>query len=153
MSTGTLPTTRVTLLTQLRRDPSDQEWENRIAAHRERRRGDWETVEVGTRPSALLELLTSADSGDTLLVDDLGTWVASVMTDAPRLLGEALADAVTSCSARLVLISPEVGLSVVPATAAGRAFADALGATNRAVAARCDVVTLVVAGIPVPIKA
>jgi len=143
---------RVRYIATARPDPSDPEWEARIAGHRARRRGDWETVEVGARPANLLELLTSADTDDTLLVDDLGTWVASVMTDAPHLLGEALADAVTSCSATLVLISPEVGLSVVPATAAGRTFADALGATNRAVAARCDTVTLVVAGIPVRVK-
>src|SRR5690349_15439559 len=73
---------RVRYVATARRDPSDQEWEARISAHRARRRGDWETVEVGARPAGLLELLTSADSGDTLLVDDLGTWVASVMTDA-----------------------------------------------------------------------
>ena len=142
----------VRYLATARRDPSDPEWEARIAAHRARRRGDWHTVEVGADPATLLTLLTSADAGDTLLVDDLGTWVASVMTDAPHLLGAGLADAVASCSATLVLISPEVGLSVIPATAAGRTFADALGTTNRAVAARCDTVTLVVAGIPVPIK-
>src|SRR5262245_46557771 len=69
----------VRYLATARRDPSDEEWEARIAAHQARRRGDWETVEVGDRPAALLELLTSADARDTLFVDDLGTWVASVM--------------------------------------------------------------------------
>jgi adenosyl cobinamide kinase/adenosyl cobinamide phosphate guanylyltransferase len=135
-----------------RRDPSDQEWETRIDAHRARRRADWVTVETGSDPSALTTLLTRAGTGETLLVDDLGTWVAAAMTDAPHLLGDGLAAAVAACLATLVLISPEVGLSVVPATASGRAFADALGTTNRAVAAQCDLVTLVVAGIPVPVK-
>jgi nicotinate-nucleotide--dimethylbenzimidazole phosphoribosyltransferase len=142
----------VRYLATARRDPSDAEWEARIDAHRARRRPDWTTVEVGADTAALPTLLTRADAADTLLVDDLGTWVASVMTDAPRLLGEGLAAAVAACLATLVLVSPEVGLSVVPATASGRAFADALGTTNRAVAARCDQVTLVVAGIPVSIK-
>jgi nicotinate-nucleotide--dimethylbenzimidazole phosphoribosyltransferase len=135
-----------------RRDPADAEWEARIDAHQTRRSRDWITVEVGADPAALLTLLTRADSADTLLVDDLGTWVASVMIDAPHLLAEGLATAVGDCLAALVLVSPEVGLSVVPATASGRAFADALGTTNRAVAARCDHVTLVVAGIPMPVK-
>jgi nicotinate-nucleotide--dimethylbenzimidazole phosphoribosyltransferase len=142
----------VRYLATARRDPSDQEWEARISAHRARRRADWATVEVGADPRALPALLASADVGDTLLVDDVGTWVASVMTDAPHLLGEGLAAALGGCLATLVLISPEVGLSVVPATSSGRAFADALGTTNRALAARCDTVTLVVAGIPVPVK-
>jgi adenosyl cobinamide kinase/adenosyl cobinamide phosphate guanylyltransferase len=142
----------VRYLATARRDPSDPEWEARIDAHRARRRPGWVTIEVGADPGALPSLLTSADPADTLFVDDLGTWVASTMTDAPHLLGEGLAAAVGRCIATLVLISPEVGLSVVPATASGRAFADALGATNQAVAARCDAVTLVVAGLPVPIK-
>jgi nicotinate-nucleotide--dimethylbenzimidazole phosphoribosyltransferase len=146
------PASAVRYLATARRDPSDPEWEARIDAHRIRRRRNWSTVEVGADPAALPTLLTSADPADTLLVDDLGTWVASVMTDAPHLLGEGLAAAVADCLATLVLVSPEVGLSVVPATASGRAFADALGTTNRAVAARCDQVTLVIAGIPVPVR-
>jgi adenosylcobinamide kinase/adenosylcobinamide-phosphate guanylyltransferase len=52
----------------------------------------------------------------------------------------------------LVLVSPEVGLSVVPATAAGRVFADWLGTVNREIAARCDGVVLVVAGNAVAVK-
>jgi adenosyl cobinamide kinase/adenosyl cobinamide phosphate guanylyltransferase len=143
---------RVHYLATARRDPADPEWEARIDAHRARRRRDWTTVEVGADPTALPTLLTRADESDTLLVDDLGIWVASVMTDAPHLLGDGLAAAVGDCPATLVLVSPEVGLSVVPATASGRAFADALGTTNRAIAARCDQVTLVVAGIPLLVK-
>ncbi|EWM68396.1 phosphoribosyltransferase [Micromonospora sp. M42] len=57
-----------------------------------------------------------------------------------------LAAAVRSSTARLVLVSPEVGLSLVPTTPLGRAFTDALGAANRAVADACDAVALVVAG-------
>jgi adenosyl cobinamide kinase/adenosyl cobinamide phosphate guanylyltransferase len=142
----------VTYVATARRDPADPEWEARIDAHRARRRAGWRTVEIGADTAALPNVLTSADAVETLLVDDLGTWVAAAMTDAPRLLGTPLATAVSACSATLVLVSPEVGLSVVPATAAGRAFADALGMTNRAVAAACDTVTLVIAGIPVRVK-
>ncbi|WP_197509457.1 bifunctional adenosylcobinamide kinase/adenosylcobinamide-phosphate guanylyltransferase, partial [Mycobacterium sp. E3247] len=46
----------------------------------------------------------------------------------------------------LVLVSPEVGLAVVPATASGRRFADELGALNQRLAELCDRVVLVVAG-------
>jgi nicotinate-nucleotide--dimethylbenzimidazole phosphoribosyltransferase len=146
------PASGVRYVATARRDPADTEWQARIDAHRARRHPGWTTVEVGADPAVLPALLTSADPADTVLVDDLGTWVASVMTDAPHLLGEALGTAVADCLATLVLVSPEVGLSVVPATASGRAFADALGTTNRAVAARCDHVTLVVAGVPVPVR-
>lgn len=59
-----------------------------------------------------------------------------------------LAAAIRDCAARLVLVSPEVGLTMVPLTPLGRAFTDTLGATNQAVAAACDAVVLVVAGQP-----
>jgi NaMN:DMB phosphoribosyltransferase len=59
---------------------------------------------------------------------------------------DALAAAVRDCAGRVVVVSPEVGLSLVPATPVGRAFADALGTANQALAAACDRVALVVAG-------
>jgi len=144
-----------------RRDPADQDWEARIEAHRARRPGTWATSDVGDDPLALPELLKSAGPHDALIVDDLGTWVAAVTeiisgrTANPvrfdTILGR-LAAGIRASPATLVLVSPEVGLSVVPATAAGRTFADALGTTNRTVAAECDVVTLVIAGNAVPVK-
>ncbi|EUA87799.1 cobinamide kinase / cobinamide phosphate guanyltransferase family protein [Mycobacterium ulcerans str. Harvey] len=45
-----------------------------------------------------------------------------------------------------------MGLTVVPATASGRRFADELGTLNQRMAALCDRVVLVVAGQAVPIK-
>ena len=46
-----------------------------------------------------------------------------------------LLDAVAGYQAELVLVSPEVGLTVVPETVAGRRFADELGALNQRLAA------------------
>ena len=60
--------------------------------------------------------------------------------------------AVSAFGSPLILVSPEVGLTVVPGTSSGRRFADELGALNQRLAARCDRVVLIVAGLPVPIK-
>jgi len=49
-------------------------------------------------------------------------------------------------------VSPEVGLTVVPAAAAGRRFADELGTLNQSVADCCECVVLVVAGQPLQVK-
>jgi adenosyl cobinamide kinase/adenosyl cobinamide phosphate guanylyltransferase/NaMN:DMB phosphoribosyltransferase len=65
---------------------------------------------------------------------------------------EALSVAVGTTSAHIVFVTPEVGMSVVPATPLGRAFADACGSVNRALAEVCDAVALVVAGQPTWIK-
>ncbi|MBX6751367.1 MAG: bifunctional adenosylcobinamide kinase/adenosylcobinamide-phosphate guanylyltransferase [Micromonosporaceae bacterium] len=141
---------------------TDAEWTRRIAAHRARRPAGWTTEEVGHDPWRLPSLLAEADPGDVILVDDIGTWVAAVLTavdetdpaggpPVARMSGE-IGAAVEACPARLVLVSAEVGLAPVPLTPVGRAYVDALGATNMALAAACDTAVLVVAGLPVPLK-
>ncbi|WCN80084.1 bifunctional adenosylcobinamide kinase/adenosylcobinamide-phosphate guanylyltransferase [Micromonospora sp. LH3U1] len=138
-------------------DPEDTEWATRLAAHRARRPGSWTTEETAAEPRRLADVLESAEPNETLLVDDLGGWVTVLLdpdhqpADDLATIAE-LAEAIRTCSARVVLVSPEVGLSLVPTTPLGRAFTDALGAANRAVADACDAVALVVAGQPVWLK-
>ncbi|MEU1838717.1 bifunctional adenosylcobinamide kinase/adenosylcobinamide-phosphate guanylyltransferase [Micromonospora chersina] len=132
-------------------DPEDTEWATRLAAHRARRPGSWTTEETAADPGRLAEVIAAAGPNETLLVDDLGGWVTVLLDPAHQPADDTatiaeLAAAVRASAARLVLVSPEVGLSLVPTTPLGRAFTDALGATNRAVADACDAVALVVAG-------
>ena len=135
----------------------DPEWLNRIEEHQRRRPQSWTTEETGADPTRLAAVLADAKPDDTLLVDDLGGWVAALLepdnqpNDDVATVG-ALADAVRACAARLVVVSPEVGLSLVPVTPLGRAFADALGSANQALAAACDRVVLIVAGQPTWLK-
>ncbi|SIQ44051.1 bifunctional adenosylcobinamide kinase/adenosylcobinamide-phosphate guanylyltransferase [Micromonospora avicenniae] len=138
-------------------DPQDTEWAGRLAAHRARRPGSWTTEETADEPRRLADVLASAEPHETLLVDDLGGWVAVLLDPAHQPADDTgtiteLADAIRHCAARLVLVSPEVGLSLVPTTPVGRAFTDALGVTNRAVADACDGVVLVIAGQPTWLK-
>lgn len=133
---------------------NDPAWAHRVAEHRNRRPGHWSTVETGDIATQLRE------SPDTpTLVDDLGGWLTGALdrndawddgsVAAPI---EAMLDAVGAFGSTLVLVSPEVGLTVVPATPSGRRFADELGTLNQRVAELCDQVVLVVAGHAVPIK-
>jgi adenosyl cobinamide kinase/adenosyl cobinamide phosphate guanylyltransferase len=112
----------------------------RVAAHRERRPAHWVTVEAG---DDLVGALRAAPAG-AVLVDSLGTWVASApgfVVDAP-----ALCEAIAAHDGTVVVVSEEVGLSVHPTTEVGRAFVDAMGDLNQAVAAIADAAYLVVAG-------
>lgn len=92
------------------------------------------------------------------LVDDLAGWLTALLdgqgwADDPVTADvDALTESVAEFRAPLVLVSPEVGLSVVPATAAGCRFADELGRLNQRIAAVCDRVVLVVAGQPMWVK-
>ena len=52
-----------------------------------------------------------------------------------------------------VLVSNEVGFGIVPDNALARRFRDLQGGLNQRLAARADRVILVVAGIPITVKA
>ena len=132
----------------------DADWSARVAAHRERRPPHWSTVETGDVAAQL-----RAHGETATLVDDVGGWLAAVLDRRAAWSGgsvsadvDDLVDAVGGFGSPLALVSPEVGLTVVPATAAGRRFADELGALNQRLATVCERVVLVVAGQPVSIK-
>jgi adenosylcobinamide kinase/adenosylcobinamide-phosphate guanylyltransferase len=132
----------------------DAAWAHRVAQHRDRRPAHWSTVETDDITTQLRQ------SPDTpTLVDDLGAWLTSTLDRHHAWengsVAAPVADMIAAVSAfesTLVLVSPEVGLTVVPATASGRRFADELGILNQRIAALCDQVVLVVAGQGVPIK-
>jgi len=132
----------------------DTEWSARIAAHRQRRPTHWSTVET---PDVATHLRTERTTAT--LVDDVGSWLTTTMDRGGAWVGgsvsadvDDLLDAVGAFTAPLALVSPEVGLAVVPPTESGRRFADELGTLNQRLATLCDRVVLVVAGQPVPVK-
>jgi adenosylcobinamide kinase / adenosylcobinamide-phosphate guanylyltransferase len=141
------------------RRPDDPEWEARVAAHRARRPADWRTVET----SDVVGILDEADRGTVVLVDCLALWLTALLdqvdawsrTEAGDESGVRadcdgpvadLVRAVRDCRADVILVSNEVGMGVVPATASGRLFRDLLGLVNMRVGDACDETTLVVAG-------
>lgn len=153
----------VTYVATARRDPADVEWTARIAAHVAGRPAPWRTVEPPA--SQLPGLLAAAQSGGPpLLVDDIATWLTAVLDDVSgwdgdgdalataRRYADRLVAGVSCCPVRLVLVSAEVGLGVVPETRSGRLFRDELGALNARLARACDEVVLLVAGIPLVVK-
>ncbi|WIM89221.1 bifunctional adenosylcobinamide kinase/adenosylcobinamide-phosphate guanylyltransferase [Candidatus Mycobacterium wuenschmannii] len=140
--------------TGLATDSSDGSWRDRVAAHRERRPSHWSTIETGD----VTDQLTRSPDTATL-IDDIGGWLTAVLDRRQAWEGgsisadvDELTTAVADFTAPLVLVSPEVGLTVHPATASGRRFADELGTLNQRLGALCERVVLVVAGQPLPIK-
>lgn len=133
----------------------DADWTARVAAHRQRRPSHWCTIETTDVATQLRSDRTTAT-----LVDDIGSWLTAAMDRAGAWTGgsvsadvDDLIDAVGSFTSPLALVSPEVGMTVVPPTPAGRRFADELGTLNQRLAERCDQVVLVVAGQPMQVKA
>jgi adenosylcobinamide kinase/adenosylcobinamide-phosphate guanylyltransferase len=133
---------------------TDVAWRQRIAEHRDRRPSHWSTVETD---DVARQLRRSPDT--PTLVDDIGGWLTATLDKRQAWDGGSLSPdlddltaAVAEFNSPLVLVSPEVGLTVVAATASGRRFSDELGALNQRLAAVCERVVLVVAGHPLPIK-
>ena len=134
-------------------DATDPAWANRIAAHQDRRPPNWETVETVDVATQL-----ASNLGTPTLVDDVGCWLTAALDQrgwGSRSVAaevDEFVSAVRGFTGPLVLVSPEVGLTVVPATESGRRFADELGILNQRLAEYCDRVVLVVAGLPVWLK-
>jgi adenosylcobinamide kinase/adenosylcobinamide-phosphate guanylyltransferase len=147
----------VTYVATAQGDAADTEWTARIERHRARRPARWSTVETAD-PAKLIQ---QADAG-ALLIDSVTTWLAQAMDecgcwsevkpeDADVRLGDALDTLVaawTAAAVTVAAVSDEVGSGIVPATASGRRFRDALGELNQRLAATADEVWLVTAGIP-----
>jgi adenosylcobinamide kinase/adenosylcobinamide-phosphate guanylyltransferase len=134
---------------------TDPAWWQRVAEHRDRRPPHWSTLETDDIATQLRR-----SPGTPTLVDDIGGWLTAAMDrrqdwerGSVSVDVDELVAAVAEFGSPLVLVSPEVGLTVVPATESARRFADELGTINQRLALLCDRVVLVVAGHPLPIKA
>jgi adenosylcobinamide kinase/adenosylcobinamide-phosphate guanylyltransferase len=151
----------------------DAEWAARVAGHRARRPAWWRTVETNDLAGVLAGAWgaegapgvpdTKGARGASgvpgaVLIDGIGTWLAAVMDEcgawdgsaeaAARVAGRVagLVAAWRQTEGYVVAVSDEVGLGVVPATAAGRRFRDELGRLNQVLAAESEETELVVAG-------
>ena len=143
---------------------SDPEMERRIQRHRESRPDSWGTLEAPMELADSLEIaLSGPNSPDVVLIDSLDSWIGNLLQeheDKPgdvvdSLVEDSMGKMIKVCSqspASVILVSSEVGLTLVPPFPLGRRFQDMLGLVNQKVAAAADRVYLVVAGVPVAIK-
>jgi adenosylcobinamide kinase/adenosylcobinamide-phosphate guanylyltransferase len=131
----------------------DAEMRDRVASHQASRAARFATLE---EPLALSDaLLEAADRHDVILVDCLTLWitnllmanedVASAVTELGRTLGEIT-------NSKVILVSNEVGLGIVPDNAMARTFRDLAGSAHQRLAEICDDAYFIVAGLPITLK-
>lgn len=139
----------------------DQEMQHRISLHRAERPATWRTLEA---PTGLAQALRGQDSSNILVIDCMTLWLSNALLqdfreDAPtaplpawQAERDKFLEWLSLARVEVLLISNEVGMGIVPLAPVARRFQDEQGRLNQLLAAACDRVTLVVAGIAVPIK-
>lgn len=132
----------------------DGEMAARIAHHRARRPASWTSIE---EPLALADALREHARADRcVMVDCLTLWLSNLLGDgdATRFERErkALLDTLPALPGEIVLVSNEVGLGIVPLGELSRRFVDEAGRLHQALAAQCDRVIFVAAGLPLTMK-
>ncbi len=149
--------------------PWDDEMRERIARHQQDRAERVPGLHTLEEPRDLAGALTQHARADTLIVIDcltmwLTNWLMPLEDAAvelkekrpvpPEYLAQRslFLEAIQNAPGPVVLVGNEIGLGVIPLGREVRAFVDALGTLNQAVAQACRRVTLMAAGLPLTLK-
>ncbi len=131
----------------------DEALQQRIALHKKRRENHgWQLHEEAVKITEVINSLS--DSKNIILLDSMDMWINNLLyhnADIACVREDFLA-ALQSFKGRLVIVSAEVGLSLLPVDSQSRLYCDIVGEWNQAVAAVSDACVFVVAGLPLVLK-
>jgi adenosylcobinamide kinase/adenosylcobinamide-phosphate guanylyltransferase len=129
----------------------DDEMKAKIKKHIAQRGKGWTTKEA---PLDLEPVLAEIKKKQVVLLDCATMWLTNHLLADHDIAAESkrLIKALKSCKGRVVIVSNEVGLSIVPENALARRFRDAQGLLNQQLAAEADTVLTVMAGLPLALK-
>ncbi len=142
----------------------DVEMEDRVKLHKESRPGEWRTFEgnynlleaVGEERHYLLDCITVLTSN---IMYDISKDIEYIDHNLQRKIEDTvvleldkLIDEIEFKGYELVLVTNEVGASIVPENHVSRVFRDIQGRVNQRIASLSNEVYLVCCGIPVKIK-
>ena len=134
----------------------DEEMAERVKRHKESRGPGWKVLE---EPLEIAEALGKGCHGsDVVLVDCLTLWLSNLMLAADlddaalQKRFEALSRVLPELRSRVILVTNEVGMGIVPENALARRYRDRAGSLNQQLARTCGRVILVAAGLPLAQK-
>ncbi len=149
----------------------DAEMEDRIARHRAARPSHWHVAEAPGDPATAIREQNADNDVSVILLDCVTLLVSNLLLEGTHanfdeqrfdaVEAEARVTSATSAllaawretRATLILVSNEVGMGLVPPYLLGRIYRDVLGRVNALLAREADIVLLLVAGLPVELKA
>lgn len=132
----------------------DNETNEKVNRHKKERDTTWETIE---EPVNIVKILKNNISNyDLILIDCINIWINNLMyynintTEYIDILIDYLR--LNKNSANIILVTNEVGQSIIPVDKVTRNFINCLGIANQKLSAQADTVYLLIAGIPIKIK-
>ena len=146
--------------------PVDEDMKERIRLHQERRDPEWGTYE-GYRD--LGEVVSSTEK-DTILLDCVTVLITNILMEDEKDFDKLTVRETEDLQAQvimelsniikgardgnktLILVTNEVGMSVVPSYRLGRIFSDITGKANQMIASLSDEVYVSISGIPLRLK-
>ncbi len=133
----------------------DDEMQQRIEHHKQQRPVHWQLIE---EPINLISVLKdNANTSKCILVDCLTLWISNQLCSEIHKNKienniNKLVETVLNLPGRIIFVSNEVSMGIIPMGEINRQFVDEAGRLHQRLATVCDKVTLMVAGIPTVIK-
>jgi len=131
----------------------DSEMHERVRSHQASRGERFTTIEEPVELSHAL--LKAAKSHDVILVDCLTLWITNLLLangDVATAVTELYGTLEELRQTKVILVSNEVGMGIVPDNAMARTFRDLAGSTHQRLAEICDDVYFIAAGLPLTMK-
>ncbi|WMJ76306.1 MULTISPECIES: bifunctional adenosylcobinamide kinase/adenosylcobinamide-phosphate guanylyltransferase [unclassified Sedimentibacter] len=148
---------------------TDQAMEDRVRKHREQRPKSWSTIEMYSNFGELIKF-KKFEECEVILIDCITTLIGNFMFDSKIDFDSCKASQVNDLEKRitlevlnlikvcndhnkkLIIVSNETGMGVVPSYYMGNYFRDMSGRINREIAEKSDFMYFIFSGIPIKLK-
>ena len=132
----------------------DAEMVERIRLHKQRRPKEWKVVEESVK---LVDVLTHEAASDAcIVVECLTLWLSNLLSLDDEQFFKSCTDGLVAVlpelPGRIIVVSNETGLGVVPVNALARRFCDEAGRLHQRIASISSRVTFMMAGLTYDLK-
>lgn len=148
---------------------TDQAMADRVRKHQEQRPKSWSTIEIYSNFMNLINHKEFIES-EVVIIDCITTLIGNFMFDSKIDFDNCKADEINSLemkitdevlslmdvcnknNKKLVIVSNETGMGVVPSYYMGNYFRDMSGRINREIGSKADYMYFIFSGIPIKLK-
>lgn len=129
----------------------DAEMDNKIKLHKQERDNSWQTVEETTD---IVSILNSAKQNEVIMIDCISMWLSNLLCNEKDIetYSNDLIKSLQSTKAEIIIVSNEVGHTLVADNKMGRKFQNEQGLLNQKLGEIASNVHFVIAGLNTILK-